>query len=340
MPSFEDFKKALQRRPIPSAWSGELPPLEEMVPWADPVKRGVASPEMMAEQGQRDELMQNAEFRPANRREKTFIRQLNKLNESPEEKQAAIRRAILKKYGSDDFTPQVASEVPPFMPSFLYNDPQKGQRVWGDINRIIKEDVTGLGYEGQQMTRHTDVDDWRKINEAFTKKKPKHLYHVTDQENLDALSREGITPPKSRGKNPNVEQYQEQADKVFLTDNPNSLANWAGESEDMFRAGIKKESMREIIGKEPTRGTRFTYDGQDYVITNVIGDTVTAGTPKANLRTRTPKTVKPDVYQEEYDRGEAWYQTKNPIPANALDIEAAPGVWEPLIEYMKKRGGK
>jgi hypothetical protein len=57
--------------------------------------------------------------------------------------------------------------------------------------------------------------------------------------------------------------------------------------------------------------------------------------PAAHLRTKSIESMYPDITEI----GRA-VQTRKPVPPTALEIEASPGVWEPLIEYMKKRGGK
>jgi hypothetical protein len=344
MPSFEDFKKALQRRPIPSAWSGELPSLEEMVPWADPVKRGVASPEMMAEQGQRDELMQNAEFRPANKREQGLIELLKELR--PYEKNPSLEKKIRSEYpNAQDWTPQVVSESPDINVLTRVFKGKKGTQYQEALDNIIRKDADDLGYGGVDLVRKLNAEDWRKMNRAELREKPPHMYHMTDAENLEGIAKAGITSAKSRGKETNIPGFTDQADRVFLS-NKKSVGETFYDPNDyaLLNRKIKNQEFEEIFGEIPQKGNVYTSDGIDYKIKSIDADgVILANKDIKTLRTKTPKGIRADIYQDfndKIDSSESWYQQKKPIPPKALEIETAPDVWEPLIEYMKKRGGK
>lgn len=287
------------------------------------------------------EHMKVAEFRPANRREKSFTRALKKLSEAPEIDREKIRKNIMKKYGSDDYTPQVDSELSGHELGMLYNDPKKTAGIRYDVNRIIQKDIESLGYDpGTQFVKQSK---WSDINAAEIKKKPKYMYHVTDEKNIQEIAKTGLTTPKSRGVLPNVEQYVEQADRVFLTDNPKSTSNWQIRMEDLgYPERMSKEMFEDFAGVPAThRGQRFEADGIQMSIKDLSDDMVTIeNRPVANLRTKTPKGIRADYYQEERpNTGESWYQTKNSVPPQALEIETAPGQWEALLDYIRK-GGK
>jgi hypothetical protein len=285
--------------------------------------------------------MKIAEFRPANRREKSFTRALKKLAESPEAEREKIRKNILKKYGSDDYTPQVDSDLSGHELGMLYNDPKKTAGIRSDVKRIIQKDIQSLGYEpGTQFVKQSK---WSDINAAEIKKKPKHMYHVTDEKNIQEIAKTGLTTPKSRGVLPNVEQYVEQADRVFLTDNPKSTTTWQRSMEEIgYPETMSREMFEEFSGSPAThRGQRFEVDGIEMAVKDLRDDLVTIQQrPVANLRTKTPKGIRADYYQEERPHtGESWYQQKDPIPPQALEIETAPGQWEALLDYIRK-GGK
>jgi hypothetical protein len=57
-----------------------------------------------------------------------------------------------------------------------------------------------------------------------------------------------------------------------------------------------------------------------------------------SLRTKYDPKFKPDIHQDE--DGAAWWQTRDRVPPQNLEIETAPGQWQNLIDYMKSRGGK
>jgi hypothetical protein len=307
--SFEDFKKALQRRPIPSAWSGELPPLEEMVPWADPVKRGVASPEMMAEQGQRDELMQNAEFRPANARERKLARLAKMVERSPysSDRIAAMPREVSdkalkkihKEYKPEEWTNQVEGLVSGGSKEDVWGPGPVLDKVLGNLHNERMKDFAEAGYANASPYRTGMMGTltWQNMNKVASKPKPDFVYHSTSESNIPSIAEKGLLSAKEAERKSNFmretgPQFPEQQDKVFFSETPNTI--------------------EKLLGKEK----------------------VTAKT----LRKRYTDDLNPDMHQDE--EGSAWYQTRKPVPPTALEIEAAPGVWEPLIEYMKKRGGK
>jgi hypothetical protein len=300
MPSWLDkFKEQMNKPVIPSPWNQEaLEFFKQDLPYQDPVKRGVATPDMMAEQGTRDEMMQNAEFRPANARESKIAQMIRALRETEDKKEAGrLRKEIRKQVSKEELTPQM---------SYGKNYKDIIDSVFGKgsfdekITPEIDKDMAGKGYDvskfrngntpEKKMWNEHNTDRiryaWDEFNDLITKTekdRPEFLYHETSNKNIPSIGKQGLTTGNVPA---NISSISEplQGDKIFFAQKP---LGW-------------------VVDKEQ----------------------------RAILRTKPTEDMGPDI------NGKLSWQTRNPVPPSALEIESTPGVWEPLIEYMKKRGGK
>ena len=66
------------------------------------------------------------------------------------------------------------------------------------------------------------------------------------------------------------------------------------------------------------------------------GERMLPGVNRSKLRTKFRDDLLPDIHQPYADN---YWQTKNTVPPQALEIETAPGQWESLLDYIRK-GGK
>lgn len=340
--TFEEFKKKLaeQGGPLPSPWTQPPPPLEEMVPWADPVKRGVATPEMMAEQGQRDELMRNAEFRPANARErklinlarlldaiesdvgtkanaflKRHIKTIGEINKKEMAKGSHISDIIAEKIGKDfppeKGTPQMEVNLPRNTKESVYpvsyqvpkdvrehNIRARG-KIEDSVKKIVSEDFESAGYP-EYMIEKVNRDSLRDIGEE------RFGLHAWDKMN-ELLTRK---KPEHVYHKTTTKKLDSIADKGLIP-----------------AEGLQREEINWPKFPEQQDKVFFADRYDTGVGMNVPGSHTT-------LRTRHNETMNPDIHSP---RGWGWWQTQKPIPPSALEIESTPGVWEPLIEYMKKR---
>jgi hypothetical protein len=316
MPTWLDkFKEHMEKygdKPAtPSPWNQEaLDFFKQDLPYQDPVNRGVATPEMVAEQSARDELMQNAEFRPATKREKNMADLLNKLlkedeysNLIPKEIKETAKKELLEKFNPEDYTPQVdeflrwrkkpgedwyTSERQ--IEEIKKKDPHPIEQVWpGQSGRSweeIKRDFKKIGYD---EPAHADFSYWQKTRDLQLKPMPETVYHKTDKRNIESIAKEGITP---------ADYSKREAD------------------------------LTSELGKDLQKGRSF-WAKEPIPLQPHIDERM------AKLRTKSfNKELYPDLGAGDME----WYQTKKAIHPKNLEIEASPGVWEPLIEYMKKRG--
>jgi hypothetical protein len=320
-----------------------------MVPWADPVKRGVASPEMMVEQGQRDELMQNAEFRKINAREQKLVnlanllrnlqssghpeseathsfvvRHLKKLNQIQEkggDLSDQIRSKIKKDYPPETWTPQIDEKLNTKSMNDIY---PTAHGKWGKLANLDEDD------------RIKNVATKKKIDENIAK--------IIDQDF------ETIGYPKETLERANMasrEMTGEDRLGPWQWGKMNELVTRKKPEHIYHKTTQEKLAKISESGLVPPNNLSFGEinwpqfpEQQDKVFFGSAKDTgVGMNIPGTHttLRTKHTPDVNPDIHAP---RGWEWWQTRKPVPPTALEIEASPGVWEPLIEYMKKRGGK
>jgi len=262
------------------------------------------SPEAIAEAQRRADMIGIAEFRPANARENRLSQLSNMYN--------------------------IANNEPEINAMYGRGDKSYPVEYLSRIKEIIGKKFSAKDWTNQVESKNYETgmydkffkDDPNKIAKNLSNERIKDAkkagYNVTEDIGIDSWDR--------------MNKANNASDEFVYHVTPEK--NLTGISENGIipskKTGIKPNFSQDAY-KNQTDKSFFTSDPID------TKNYLFRDDPTSTIRTKRTSDLLPDLHQ---DSAANWYQTKNPVSPQNLEIETAPGQWQNLIDYMKSRGGK
>jgi hypothetical protein len=252
------------------------------------------------------------EFRPANARERKINRLIEIMNAAGQKNSAftnSERIMSLPKEAREKARMKIEKDVSPneFTPQITAANPSILDPIYGrnTTNYIMDNIRNEMSKDISGLGYDPKLGGskhWWNINERLKNQTPEYLYHNTATENLPSISQKGILPASQASNKTNFGRVDEKT---------GSWMDTFPEQKDKVFFSTEKDVLKRLKGSD---------------------------VETSNIRTKMSDEYKPDLHQHGSDE-ETWYQTKNPVPPQALEIETAPGQWEALLDYIRK-GGK
>lgn len=256
------------------------------------------------------ENMMLGEFRPANARERKLARLAqiaegnkygaDRIAAMPYEAKEKAKSKILRDFKPEEWTNQVEELVSGSAKENVYGDTRTLDMILKNLQQERMKDFSEAGYENASPYRTGMMGSLTWQNMNKVASKPKPEFVY------HSTAESNIPSIGEKGLVP---------------------ANMANKNPNFMR--------EEGTARFPEQLDKVFFSETPNTIEKLLGkENVSAKT----LRKKYTPELRPDLHQDE--QGSAWYQTQNPVPPEALEIESAPGQWQPLLDYLKNRGNK